>query len=778
MKHLSSRWILASALVLSAPGALLAQPVRPPVTPPVTPVVPPVVTPVVPPTPPAPPPPPPTLQLTVTQGINGQFANLSCAPNAPLPAFATVAAHVAGANVLSIDAGDLLGSATVTRMAIEHDANGVAQAVASMGLRALALGHRDIAAERSVLLAGARALAERRIPYVLSNLRCEGAATALCEQVVDAADPPTLLDSPAGRVAVLSFLSPSVLATIARDRAAGLTLSDPSESLGPAVTAARAAGARWVVVTLDPTWHSELTEALHFVNELTDSARPDLFVVNDLPEGMRSVQSEVGDVTVVASRAGDAVTVDLGAARPVRARTNGESPAATQFVETTTRWLCETHHRPLAGAHLTRPLELSEFGNLLVDVLRDQTGSEVGIVNLAAVRSPGIFPLHEAVTELDVLAAIPFEDRVMVARVKGSVLAALAKGPTAARMILRGITVIERAVKINGRAIDEGAYYSVVTSGYIADGGDGGLGEHAPEFTAYGSQSLREMFLTWLAVPRPDDVDLVHAPRDPANHTRWRLRWTVDGTFAANSIRNDLTSLYNDAQLTRAEATTFRLDTEARADADHPSFTFDNGLRIQYGVARTGAGQDFLENLDLTSLRSAFTWRAWRGVTPRFYHPLPYAEAYVETEMDRPASRNFHHTQIRPTLGARFEIAPKLTFNLGAGIDWEVNDPLRHAEPVLVAAYQLQPRRLFSIGERNTEMQSSLEFSWRDPAVRSDMLVRFNVKFSIPLFDVLALTMSYDIFARAVGELPWAVAADANIGLKVTLDRMFQSFSW
>ena len=28
--------------------------------------------------------------------------------------------------------------------------------------------------------------------------------------------------------------------------------------------------------------------------------------------------------------------------------------------------------------------------------------------------------------------------------------------------------------------------------------------------------------------------------------------------------------------------------------------------------------------------------------------------------------------------GARFEIAPKLTFNLGAGIDWEVNDPLRY----------------------------------------------------------------------------------------------------
>jgi hypothetical protein len=287
----------------------------------------------------------------------------------------------------------------------------------------------------------------------------------------------------------------------------------------------------------------------------------------------------------------------------------------------------------------------------------------------------------------------------------------------------------------------------------------------------------QELFLGWLRRAEHG------APSDPSRHTRWRFRLSLDTSYSDTRIQNPLATTYNDAQLTRAEAQNLRLDAEARADADHPSFTWENNVRTRYGLGRqvTLAGMDsgFLENLDVTTARTTFSYRAFaRG---RWFHPLPYLEGFLETELDRPtgmSARTFLHFQVRPTVGVRFEFIERWTLNLGAGLDTEIFDGSRGPQPVLVFGTAVRPGRLFSIGGRNAEWQVSAELAWRDPSGLSDAQLRTSVKVSVPLLERLALSFGNDVFGRVVGSNAVAVANDLTVGLKWTLDGSLQSFRW
>ncbi len=759
------------------------------------------------------------LRFAVSAGIRGELVPIDCGgATVHTAAFSTVASRFAGEpGAIVIDAGDLLGAAAVPQLLLRRDTNALAAAIAGAGYRALAVGHRDLSLERGALVAAARALNALGVPYVLSNLRCDAAHRALCEVVRDASDPPLVIDTPSGRVGIVSLVSPSRLDAVARDRATGLRL-DP---LGPhgegaerdegsflrEVRRARAAGATRVLVTLDGRAGHEEEEALDLASGHDVGEGPDVVVTQELHGGIASIETRGSGTPVVAAPSGSVVVIEPGAPRFARAARSGSSPAAVEgFVTGAREWLCANHGRTMPGGHLEAPLERPAFGDLVLDILRDRTHADVAVLNRGAIRAPsGLFPVTGGITPLVLSAALPFASTVHVARLTGAQLKALRASSVAGQYYFRGITA--DGSKVNGRDLDPTQTYQVVTTGYALEAvGDERLLTSPLPWRRFGTGTMQDLLTGWFDTPREGNI--LTAPSDPADHTRWNFRWTNDLSFSSVTYGNNsvmgtdpmtmmptMVTRYSDPQLSRQQAINLRIDSAFRFDADNPRFTWDNEVRLRYGrailrEAAQGApsvdSDEFKENLDLTTFTSSFTLR-WNRRNRRWFHPLPTFQGYLETEVDgppTPRSPDFHHLALRPTVGARFELHERVTMNLTGGIDWgEALAPessnISGATPqfALVANFTARPGTLFTLRGRNVEGGLSVDYTLRDPGGDNGSIVRMAARIAIPLFEPLMLTLGYDLFGRNTAPTnEWAVAHDATVGLRIAFTRSLQLF--
>lgn len=730
------------------------------------------------------------LRVVVSSGFQADVLPLRCAEAPPRDAgLARLAGALAAAGEgLRIDAGDLFGaSALAHRLSVSHP-DAAAQAVRALGYQALGVGHRDLAAPREDLVTRARALRQAGVPMLLSNLRCAPEASTLCEALDDADDAPRVLDVGGTRVAVIALVAPGNLEAIARDRAAGLTLENPAEILARMTLQARAAGAARVIALYDPAWPGSLDDTLRVAHGLPAEQRAELLVANDLSGQLSHLQVDRAGLRVHATEPGRVMALDLNdlGATPTLVEP-GEAPlpaAAESLLGALSGDLCALDRSHFQGANLTAPLDREGMTSLLLDVLREHATAEVAVINRGALRPLARFPLQERVTQLDVMGALPFDDRLYVGTMTGEALVALLQSGRAARFRVRGVTQEDdEHWSVNGRPLVESQRYRVVSTGFVVGGGDGGLGEGvADEFQLAGAQGPREVFSAWLNRPRRGDI--TQSPIDPARRTRWLFHAFIDASWAQTTINNPQN--YQDPQLARSGSTAIQLDGEFRADADHPRYTLDNNLRMRLGFTRTveqtGEDTGLLKSADLIALRNQFAWRALYR-RRHWYQPLPYGESYLESEFTRPsgelASRDFHHLQVRPTAGVRFELPLRANLNFGLGADREILDSTARFAPLVLARGELPPQVLFHIRDRDVEGQLFSEFAWRDPgAATDDAIVRTTARVSVPLFAPLSISLSYDLFARSRGGDPWALAHDINLGLQFDFTRALQVYSY
>lgn len=724
---------------------------------------------------------PGALQLVVSTQVNGQVTAVSCDGGAARPAVLRVAEAFAGErDALALDAGDLVGAAAASRLAMQWDADRFARALVSTGLRALAVGPRDLTAPRATLLRAVGALGGWGVPFVASNLVCAEESAALCRAVVAYGAPPAVLTTSFGRVAVVSALGATTLDQLARERARGLRLHDPAEALSDATRAARRAGARWVVGVFDPASADPLRESLTVASAVDPEARPDVLLVNDVTGVVTQAVAPRSGLRVVATRPQQALVVDVGATVQTTPPILGlPSQELVDGVDALHDHLCRTEANPLPGGALVRPMPSDDFIALLLDVLREHAEAEVAVAPRSMVQAREIFPRTTALRPLDLAAALPFDDEAMVGVLRGSELRSLVRSD-AARLALRGVAVAGDVVRVNGRLLEDTARYRVVSTRYALET-VAAMQPLAARFAATGAQGVREVLRAWLDRPRQGDVTV--RPIDPAYRARWVFRANLDAALSATVVSNR--GAYTDTQLARAEALALRGDLELRADADHPWYTWENQLRLRYGrtrtVAQDGTDSGFVESTDVTTLRDGFVWRGFRVGPPRWFLPAPYAELYTETELTRPEGapppRLYHHLLVRPTLGVRLQLLEKLSLNVGAGMDWQVFHPTLGPAAVFVMGLQLLQMRVLAMGPRWLEAQASLDFSWREPTAASDVQVRGTGRVSIPVSESLAVTLGYDLFARAANGSPLGIASEATVGLRVGLARAVQTFA-
>ena len=139
--------------------------------------------------------------------------------------------------------------------------------------------------------------------------------------------------------------------------------------------------------------------------------------------------------------------------------------------------------------NLVRTMEMP-FGNLIADALKHYAKTDIGLINGGAIRGDKMYAKGSLITRRDIATELPFRSHVAILSLTGQQLRqalenSVSTVKTAEGRFLQvsGIAFtysIEEpigkriiAVKVNGLTLDPKQSYSVSTSDYLANGGDG-----------------------------------------------------------------------------------------------------------------------------------------------------------------------------------------------------------------------------------------------------------------------------------------------------------------
>lgn|GEM_PF-751784 len=733
------------------------------------------------------------VRIAASQALVGRFASNTCQRPVAVSVFERVSARLEGARAaigtapIVFDAGDMLGNSALGRLAVEADVARLAEAVAAMGIRGRAVGHRDLAGSRQQLMDFTRALNARNVPTVLSNVICGDSSKDLCAGVISRDSPPLIIDTPEGRVAFIAAISPTSLRQIDKTLGQGIQLTPAAEAIADATRRARAMGATWVVAAYDPAIGSELEDATQMVASIDSAASPDVVFVSGVAEQFRSALTADGNTMLVATRPAEVVTVELRDARahaidvPAPATA---SPEVTAFAKDLNDALCARYAGSLPGSHLERELDRETAGAFVLDVLREHASAEIALINKRSISSNAPWPMRAALSPLDLLQMLPFDNRMRTMVLPGSRLVAFLGSRSAQDYFVRGAANAD-GWRINNRPVDLNQNYRIVTTDFVVDKliSDFGLPTPATEEVAGGN--VREEVTRWLTVPRVGDILL--QPADPAKRTRWTVSYRLQLDVTNVSISNPDTALFTETQLARGHSRSVAGETEVRAIGDHPSYSLESQLRLRYGwlesVTLDGTPNRGENNVDISTFRTLANARRVFG-PPVWYLPQPYGDLYVETELTRPVTRPYHHLQLLPQAGVRFELWPTFALYVGGGLTWEVFARAEELTPkappaavVVVGGWQLRPTKLLQLGSRWLELESNLDIFARDLDGPTQVQARGRARLLFPLFSVFSFIATYDLFLRyAAGQV--GVSHDLYVGLQIAIGRSVQAFAF
>ncbi|MCA9578690.1 MAG: 5'-nucleotidase C-terminal domain-containing protein, partial [Myxococcales bacterium] len=733
-------------------------------------------------------------RLVVTSGVGGHFTEPVCNAErtlAPAP-FAHVAPHLETLRALRpfvVDTGGLLAPNAVSMYAAARAPDSFAQLIAELGYDALTFGEGELSAERAPLVDALRALRQRGVPTIASNLRCDPdvpEAVALCDVLVNAEDGVPMVERGADRIAFLTFLDEGALQRATTRQSAGLRLTPVARAIGPAVVAARARGATLVVVVVDDAYGAQAAaRALTLARQLDQDARPDLMIAANAgsellfarPVGFRPAVASAppgGGARIDVRRNDEAHSLDI----LVRPLEPAPAPARAigAFIERFGETYCAAWGHDLPGGRVSEPLDGAGLLRLSGSIVREQTGAEVALLNRGLLDPSWSLGTRNHLRASDVHVAIQYDEPLVTATVSGTWLRDVARrGAARPELLALGLAITnanasDESVTVNGRPLELLGRYRVVTLHFLAKGGDGLLpdlptldGPWEPVVGEHGK--LRDAVLTFLESPATDD------PReradDPADHPEWVYGVGGSVDFGGSSVRNQ--AEYGDSQLQRANTATLGLLMDARANTSTPNYAWDNTLNVQYRLARTTDGDGrYLEGDDQIRYRTTARWRRFRVASQAWYVPEPFVEGYVETEFSQPAARDFRHFLLRTTAGARFTLTSILSVRLNAGIEVELLDPNRNVQPGAGFVVTLEPWTVFETDRQKVTTGFQADWFVSDLGGDNRRTLRGTFDLSVAVIPRFALVMALQLYGVRAGSDGFAYASNVTAAARVS----------
>jgi 2',3'-cyclic-nucleotide 2'-phosphodiesterase (5'-nucleotidase family) len=749
-------------------------------------------------------------RVFATSEVEGRFAQAVCyrddlVRESTHAGFTYALARAAEApdEPMILDAGNLLTPHGVTRFAAENDPAGLAEMIAAVGYRALALGLNDLAADRAAMLSVIRELNTLEVAMIASNLRCDADAEALCGQVVDAADPPSMHVVNGRDVAVLAVLRPEVLSLITPERARGLRLEPPKETIERFTREAREQGAQIVIAVVDAEIEGGPAQ---LATELSPASRPDLFILSSGSELLFARPQSLQPV-LVGTPEGDAVEVLIREsdeirdgfeflAQPLEGRGITAARPVLDWIAGIADEYCRAWGRPLDGARLDEPIDLAGMHRLSAGIVRAAASADVAVLNRRALDTHWRAGHDGALTASDVYVALEYDEPIQVADVDAAWLTELARrARSSGQLVTPGLTFDGASIEIDGHPAEARARYRVATIRYLAAGGDDALPPltHGERWESLGDATLRSVVLRYLERERAQDPRA--ALPDPEGTIEWLFRGSADLTFSGSAVDNPprrcdartppercrdgyvvdalgaRRGAFDTSLLNRSDTLTFGLTIDLAADAAAPDWTWQNSANALYRTAWVqgtgGRAGVFAEAADQIRGRSALAWRGLRQGRDQWYIPDPTVDLFIESEFTEPAERSWHWFLVRPTAGVRFQLFDRLQLQLLAGFQFQPFDPQMEVEAGVGATLALTPWDFLRYEDRFARVAFAFDYFLAGLGDDNRSQLRAQLDAGFDLAGPLALVLSVRLYVQGEDDQDIGAAIDATAGLRL-----------
>lgn len=747
-------------------------------------------------------------RVIASSEVDGRFAHPVCDRGLSLrPAsaaaytYALVRTAADEDRPMVVDTGGLVTEHGVARYTAEANPGALAQVVAQLGYRALAFGVAELDAPRGGIVAVARALRERNVPMIASNLRCSE-NQALCDVLVDASDGPSIHAVGQRRMAILAVVRENALQGIAPNHAEGLEIEPPAASLSRLTRVSRENGAELVVAVVDAGVEGGV---LALASSLPAEARPDLLLVSGGSELLfarpRTVQPVVvgapeDDAVEVLIRDSDEIREGYEMlAQPLGGRGITVAEPVLDFISQVGPAYCEAWGRPLDGGHLDRPLGEDGMVELAAGILREVGNADVAVLDRRLLDSAWRPAQEGALTASDVYVAITHDEPLRVADVDAGWLQQVARaGASSGALVTPGLSWAEdgSSVKVGGHAVEGRATYRVLTTRRLAEGANGlpalprgGRWQQVPDTT------LRSTVLDYLERERDDDPR--EALPDPEDTVQWIFRADADLSFSGSSVDNPrrqcrpdtppqrcvdglvrtddgvAEAAYGSSLLNREGTLTFGVALDLRADAAAPDWTWQNSANFVYRTAwlETAEAAPFAEAADQIRGRSTLAWRGLRQGSEQWYVPDPMVDLFIESELTQPTDRDWHWFLVRPSIGFRLQLLDKLQLQLSGGFEVQPFSPDIEVEPGVGATLTLAPWDLLKVDDRFARVAFTFDYFLADLGDDNRSQLRGQLDASFDLAGPLALVLSFRVFVQAEAGQDVGAAIDATAGLRL-----------
>lgn len=769
------------------------------------------------------------ITVLFTSDLRGALVDSGCTepgPDSVTPLLPRVASAVASARdraaregelpPVLLDAGDALFPSPMIRdLSVERrSAKALVTALQSAGYDAMATGNTTLSAPLPAMQGILSAAAEAGLPMIASNLRCapedeeeeeeaeeESASIAYdeCQRgIAGLTRRKAIVTRGDLRIGVFSVLPEDLSERVARRNIEGVEFAEPVAVTKQIVRELRSDGAD-LVVLLSHVDREETAprRTLELLAPLAPEESPDLVIAAStagLAISIRTTQS--GPIVLAVS--GDSlgrVTLERGddfwqLVSAGEVGDEGEGQELTRrLIGSWHALYCERQARQVPGGELSGVMEEDDFLELALRVMREQTRSDIGVINTGVIADRRLFPLEGPLEQGHIRRALPFDNELRVAVIKGSALTKAAAGfVNAGESIVVGIEKRGTSYRVNGRDVEPDARYRLVTLDFVSEGGDNILDPDAFEFESAepgpdDGVMLSERITNWLGYLPEEDV------YDPDDRLDLYTRPLWLGSFLLDTSISDLQIFaggtdYDQPQLGRDELFDLRLNAELRGWMSTRDHRWENLLVLRYGIQRPeglAEGDSWPESMDLIQLRSAYIFdvirnRILEGV---WYGPSLYVEYQLESEFSRAEGDDGEEPPphfLEMTGQAGLELKPLSWLRLNAGAGVRSNVLAEDNAPVfgINLRGEITRRRFFNLPHLPIYISALVDYfiSWPDEGASHKLSVE--TRLEIQIYGPFQLTASarvflYDEAATETDANPLALALDTTIGLGVVL---------
>ncbi len=454
---------------------------------------------------------------------------------------------------------------------------------------------------------------------------------------------------------------------------------------------------------------------------------------------------------------------------------------------------CRRWGTPLGKGRIRDKYKMTQdqFAAYMLNTIRELTRAEVAIINKGAIRKRpfGDSGLAGYVTKDDLYRALPFNEKIEVLRVKGSVLSGLSSASE--KFYFSGFD----GSQVNGRAIEDTQTYAVATISFVANNGEGGfekdnLAERRLFAYSDGSnEKIRDLMIHHFATDGFRQLPKGPAPAPPDSMDekdkkvfkrkeftseeipftgdfvnladRAAFKWTGRVELNFRSIflgpvnigtfyqQKDTLSggFFEKYAGTFAAETKFQVDTRAHLWVTTISLNYGIDVSRQWSPgppAQPSRDLIFQESDDRVSFRTEYSFRYFEALFPgkqRWFYTNPFVEAQFDIEITR---------------GSRPDLEPDRAFKVLG-----VTEIFQNSEAKAKLGLSFQPFRDHLFNQAREQDVQKLQEKFPKEKIPSWQPVDLQLKFAFAVRRQLALFL-----VRQPNSAP-VVNTDFNIGFSV-----------